>query len=422
LQSNSNNNSKVFVVGAGLAGLSTAVNCIQNGHEVRVFEATNHAGGRCRSFKDTVLNRTINNGNHLILNGNIGVKKYLTDINALDNFTTSQVASFEFLDIKTNERWSLQPSSGAIPWWMIQPNKRIPNTRLRDYFSLLKLIFARHEALADLVDPSRPIFDRLWQPLSQAVLNTNAHEGSAALIWKMLSNTLLKGSNSSLPLLTKTHLSSALIEPAITYLKANGSIPEYGMRLRSLKINGSKISAIQFNNHNITLNNEDAIILALPPNEISALLPNITVPTKTNAILNVHYRLDDKPRLPNNAPFIGIVGGTAQWLFKQDDIYSVTISDAGILAKKSNQEIAGIVWQDISQILEVDKRNQPISRVIREMRATFAQTPEENKRRPDAHTVWKNLFLAGDWTNTGLPATIESAVISGQKAAKMLSK
>ena len=316
----------------------------------------------------------------------------------------------------------MQPSSGAIPWWIIHPNKRIPDTQIRDYFSLLRLLFARHETLADLVDPSRPIFDRLWQPLSQAVLNTNAHNGSAALIWKMLSNTLLKGSNSSLPLIAKTHLSAALIDPAIAYLKVRGSIPKYGMRLRSLQINGSKISAIQFNNHTITLNDKDAVILALPPNEISTLLPNITVPTKTNAILNVHYRVDAKPRLPNNAPFIGIIGGTAQWLFKYDDIYSVTISDAGILTKNSNQEIAKAVWKDISKVLNIDNTNQPPSRVIREMRATFAQTPEENERRPDANTMWKNLFFAGDWTNTGLPATIESAVISGQKVANTLKK
>ena len=147
-----------------------------------------------------------------------------------------------------------------------------------------------------------------------------------------------------------------------------------------------------------------------------------TAKKSTNAIVNVHFRLNGQPDLPNNAPFIGIIGGDAHWLFKHDDIYSVTVSAANKLAEKSNEEIAKIIWKEVATIIGYDPEQLPLFRVIREMRATFAQTPEENKRRPDSHTKWENLFLAGDWTNTGLPATIESAVISGQKIAEILDK
>ena len=98
------------------------------------------------------------------------------------------------------------------------------------------------------------------------------------------------------------------------------------------------------------------------------------------------------------------------------------MSAANKLAEKSNEEIAKIIWKEVATIIGYDPEQLPLFRVIREMRATFAQTPEENKRRPDSHTNWENLFLAGDWTNTGLPATIESAVISGQKIAEILDK
>jgi uncharacterized protein with NAD-binding domain and iron-sulfur cluster len=115
-----------------------------------------------------------------------------------------------------------------------------------------------------------------------------------------------------------------------------------------------------------------------------------------------------------------MIGSTSQWLFKRGDVFSVTISAADALAEQSNSDIATIVWREIAKVIGRDATRVPPVRVIKEQRATSAQTPAQNKRRPDSATKWQNLFLAGDWTNTGLPATIESAVRSGQKAAELL--
>jgi squalene-associated FAD-dependent desaturase len=412
----------IYIVGAGLAGLSAAVSCILKGYKVQVFEATNHAGGRCRSYKDKILDRTINNGNHLILSGNLGVKKFLSNLEIADNFQTMDPVLFNFYDIIKNERWSLQPSNGRIPWWILNPSRRIPGTSLGDYLSLLKFKYAKDKTIAALVNPSRPIFERLWQPLSQAVLNTDANEGSAALIWTMLSKTLLKGSDASRPMLTRAGLSASLIDPAISFLTANKSDIQFSMKLQSVSKNTNKLKTINFNKRAITLKTNDAVILALPPNIISRLIPDIITPKDTNAIVNVHFRLDERPTLPNDAPFIGIIGGVAQWLFKHDDVYSVTVSAADKFSNKSNEEIAKIIWKEVAKVIDNNREKLPLFRIIREKRATFAQTPEEIKRRPDSRTNWKNLYLAGDWTNTGLPATIESAIVSGQKVAEILDK
>jgi squalene-associated FAD-dependent desaturase len=417
-----NNPGTIYIIGAGLAGLSAAVSCILKGYKVGVFEATNHAGGRCRSYKDKILNRTINNGNHLILSGNLGVKKFLSNLDIADNFKTMDPVLFNFHDIIKNECWSIQPSNGRIPWWILNPSRRIPGTSLGDYLTLLKFKYAKDKTIGALVNPSRPIFERLWQPLSQAVLNTDAHEGSAALIWTMLSKTLLKGSDASRPMLTRAGLSASLIDPAISFLTANKSDIQFSMKLQSISKNTNNLKTINFNKRAITLKKNDAVILALPPNIISSLIPDIITPKDTNAIVNVHFRLDERPTLPNNAPFIGIIGGNAHWLFKHDDIYSVTISAANKFGEKSNEEIAKIIWNEVAKVIGYNRENLPLFRVIREMRATFAQTPEENMRRPDSRTNWQNLFLAGDWTNTGLPATIESAIVSGQKVAEILDK
>jgi squalene-associated FAD-dependent desaturase len=412
----------IYIVGAGLAGLSAAVSCILKGYKVQVFEATNHAGGRCRSYKDKILDRTINNGNHLILSGNLGVKKFLSNLEIADNFQTMDPVLFNFYDIIKNERWSLQPSNGRIPWWILNPSRRIPGTSLGDYLSLLKFKYAKDKTIAALVNPSRPIFERLWQPLSQAVLNTDAHEGSAALIWTMLSKTLLKGSDASRPMLTRAGLSASLIDPAISFLTANKSDIQFSMKLQSVSKNTNKLKTINFNKRAITLKTNDAVIFALPPNIISRLIPDIITPKDTNAIVNVHFRLDERPTLPNDAPFIGIIGGVAQWLFKHDDVYSVTVSAADKFSNKSNEEIAKIIWKEVAKVIDNNREKLPLFRIIREKRATFAQTPKEIKRRPDSRTNWKNLYLAGDWTNTGLPATIESAIVSGQKVAEILDK
>ncbi|MDC0196218.1 hydroxysqualene dehydroxylase HpnE [Gammaproteobacteria bacterium] len=417
-----NDSGRVYIVGAGLAGLSAAVNCVLKGHKVRLFESTNHAGGRCRSYKDKTLDRIINNGNHLILSGNLGIKKLLEILNSAENFTTMDPALFNFYDIKENESWSLRPSNGRIPWWIFNPKRRIPKTSIADYLPVLKLKYAKNETLAALVNPSRPIFDRLWQPISQAVLNTDAYESSAKLMWTMLSQTLFKGSKASRPMLAKTGLSACLIDPAISFLQANEASIQFSTRLLGLEKKANKLKAITFNDKTISLRETDRVILALPPNEISRLIPSIITPKTSNAIVNVHFLLSEHPPLPNNASFIGIIGGDAHWLFKHDDIYSVTVSAADKLAEKSNEEIATIIWKEVATIIGDDPEQLPLFRVIREMRATFAQTPEENNRRPDSHTNWENLFLAGDWTNTGLPATIESAVISGQKIAEILDK
>ena len=412
----------VYVAGAGLAGLSAAISCILKGYKVHLFESTSHAGGRCRSFNDASLERIIDNGNHLILTGNLSVTNYLKSINALNEFKTIDPASFHFIDIISNEQWILQPGLSWFPWWILMQSKRIPDTNLKDYLALIKFKYANDETIADLTNTSRPIFKRLWQPLSQAVLNTNAQEAAAAPIWSMLSTTLLKGNKASRPMLPKTSLSGSLVDPAINFLDANNAGPQFSMRLKNIEMNDSRVKSITLNERRFMLNSYDKIILALPPSEVANLLPHIATPSETRSIVNIHYRIDDQPLLPNNVPFIGMIGGNAHWLFRRKDVYSVTISDANDIVEKTNKQIATNIWHEVAKVIGKNNSEVPLYRVIKERRATIAQTPAQNKLRPDSRTLLKNLYLAGDWTNTGLPATIEGAIYSGQKAVETLTK
>jgi uncharacterized protein with NAD-binding domain and iron-sulfur cluster len=116
---------------------------------------------------------------------------------------------------------------------------------------------------------------------------------------------------------------------------------------------------------------------------------------------------------------IGIVNGTAEWIFALPGRIAVTVSDAGDLLEMPRTELAEVIWRDVAAVMGLPE-TLPLWQIVRERRATFAATPEENAKRPGAVTDWRNLVLAGDWTATGLPATIEGAVRSGNRAADIV--
>jgi hypothetical protein len=157
-------------------------------------------------------------------------------------------------------------------------------------------------------------------------------------------------------------------------------------------------------------------VLAVPAPAAADLLPGLVVPDAFEAIINLHYRLEADPGI---AGFVGVVGGTAEWVFIKPGVVSVTISAANRLLDQPSEALAETVWRDVQAALRL-VLPMPAWRVVREKRATFAATPAQAARRPSARTQISNLVLAGDWTSTGLPATIEGAIRSGREASVTL--
>ena len=120
--------------------------------------------------------------------------------------------------------------------------------------------------------------------------------------------------------------------------------------------------------------------------------------------------------------FIGVIGGIVDWIFKKRNILSITISAANNLNNLDNEKISKIVWEDVKKIFNLNTIKKPKYKIIREKMATFVQSPEEILRKPKMHTKYKNVFLAGDWIDTGLPATIEGAITSGYNVANYINK
>ncbi len=409
------------VIGAGLAGLSCAVRLVSDGRRVALHEAAPHAGGRCRSFYEPALGRHIDNGNHLMLGANHALMDYLDAIGARDRLISAPEVIFPYVELPSGKRWTLRPNAGPLPWWLLAPGRRVPDSRPADYFSAFRLKGAAADAtVADVFDTGTPFFKRFWEPLMVAVLNTEVEAASARLMWPVINLTFGRGAESCRAFVARDGLSASFVDPAVEWLGARGCAPKFGSRLRAIRFDGGRAAGLDFGAHQIDLEAGDCVALAVPPARAAELLPGLVAPETSRAIVNANYRVDEPLSLPGGSPLLGVIGGVAQWIFLRGDVVSVTVSAADAMLDESADDIAALLWADVAKAFDLGAAPLPPHRIVKERRATFAQTPAEVARRPGPRTDYGNLFLAGDWTDTGLPATLEGAVLSGYAAAELM--
>ncbi len=406
----------IHVVGAGLAGLSAAVALVQAGRAVTVHEAGPAAGGRCRSYFDAVLGCRVDNGNHLLLSGNAAAMGYLETVGARASLTGPGAPVFPFYDVAERVGWVVRPGLGRVPWWVLSPGRRVPGTGLRDYLQLLRLRRGRG-TVAEALRPESALYRRLLEPLAVAALNTRAEAGLASLLWPVVAETLLKGGRFCVPLVPREGLSESFVEPAVAWLEARGCSVLTGRRVGGLRVEGGRVVGLG----EVAVGAQEGVVLAVPAPVAAGMVAGVpglamTVPDAFESIVNVHFRVS---AAPGEAGFYGVLGGTAEWIFVRREIVSVTISAANWMADWTSDAVALAVWGDVRAVLGLGEDMPPV-RVVRERRATFAATAAQERRRPGARTAVANLALAGDWTATGLPATIEGAIRSGQAAARVL--
>jgi hypothetical protein len=202
----------------------------------------------------------------------------------------------------------------------------------------------------------------------------------------------------------------------VALLAKRGATLRLDHQLHAIACIYGNVDTLDFGSDSVTLAPDDRVILAVPPYVAAALLPGIETPNAFRAIVNAHFRIDPPPGF---APITGVLNATTEWLFAFPGRLSVTISAGDRLLSTPREELAQTIWAEVAAATGLDAPLPPWQ-IVRERRATFAATPEQDARRPKPATQWRNLVLAGDWTNTGLPATIESAIRSGDRAAALL--
>ncbi len=407
---------QVHIVGAGLAGLSAAAALAEAGVNVVVWEGAAQAGGRCRSYYDPVLEHVIDNGNHFVLAGNHAVMRYARMIGSQEALVGPERPVTSFVDITSGRRWAITPNLGAFPSWLFDKARRVPDTTPADYLELVKILVARPgQTLGQVLTSKGPLWERLLQPFFLGALNTQPEGASARLAAALVRETFAKGGRAYRTRIAHPTLAAAFVDPALAFITARGGEIRLGRRVRALSFDGERVTGLETPDGSVPLGPEDRLIVATPPWAATELIPDLTAPDDFCAIVNAHFKTPG----PAGAPgMLGVIGGTAEWVFSFPDRISVTISGADAIVDRGREDLAETIWADVQKALGLDTP-LPAWQIVKERRATFAATVEQDGRRPPAQTRWRNLILAGDWVQTGLPATIEGALRSGFHAAAL---
>ena len=414
----------VHIVGLGVAGLSAAVRLADAGRDVKLYDGAKVAGGRCRSFHDAKLDCLIDNGNHLLLSGNNSALSYLDLLDARHELEIADEATFPFYDHESGERWSVTLDEGLIPWWVFKKSRSIPGVRLSEFASTLKFPFAGAQTtIESLTGKTGKLFERFWEPMTWAVLNTTPDRASAKLMWAVFAETFAKGGAYCRPMIAKRGLSETFVDPALTFLETKNIKPQFNTPLKELELADGKVTRLHIGDEVITLGKQDTVVLAIPRAQAARILPDSSIPDGDTAIVNAHFKMPDTWSADNAPPLLGLVNSKTQWIFTRGNIISLTISAADALGldRIAEDDLLPQLWAEVVAALGLPaETTYDAGRLIRERRATFEQSPESVAKRPAAKTQIPNLVLAGDWTDTGLPATIEGSIRSGEMAAKVV--
>jgi squalene-associated FAD-dependent desaturase len=437
--------SRVIVVGAGAAGLAAATALAEAGREVLLLESTAAGGGRARSFVDRTTGDAIDNGQHALMGCYDAFLGLLARIGSRDALFESglriPLSDPEIADPRARMAWIDAPGLPA-PLHFGAALLRYRHLSLRERVSALvagqRLVnrFGRAGAADATVAEALSAFGQsprarraLWDPIVWATLNADPARASARLLAAVVGRALLATREGSRFLLPAVPLSELYVEPARKYLESRGGSLRTRAPVDGVCVEDGRVLGVFVDGERI---DAESVILAVPP----AALRRLRVPglfldpalDRATPIVSVTLWLD---RDPGGPPFLGLLGCETQWIFRVDQVHARSGNaghrlacvrsgaDAWDLMERS--EIAEIVIRDARRALpgmaDAVVRHHL---VVTEHAATLAPDPVLQPLRPGAITSVRSLFLAGDWIDTGLPATLESAALSGHRAAELV--
>ncbi|HEX2528890.1 MAG TPA: FAD-dependent oxidoreductase [Geminicoccus sp.] len=401
------------VIGAGVSGLAAAHLAGQAGIRTIVHEASPHPGGRCRTLARHGL--SYDNGTHVLLTANRRALALLRAIGAERRWVEPEPDGLPVVGLPKASLATV----GLSPWSWALASRRPPGVGLADLARLLPMLATPGARSVASYAGSSPGLLQFLDMTSAAVLNTSPNKASARLLAIVFRRLLLPGA--SRLLVAREGLGPDLIQPLAASVQSHGGSIRLGRRLMSIRCQAGRAVALVFGDGVVALGPEDEVVLALPPAALRTLLPEVPVPTAFEPIVNLHWA--HRGRGPIR--FIGVTGGVAQWILVRPGMLSVTVSAAAGLQDLPGSELAARVWPEVAAAcgrlgVDIDGASPADVLVVKERAATprqdsaYAQLGSV-ERRPLA-----NLALAGDWTS-GLPATIEGAVVSAHAASRALS-
>ena len=437
----------VVVVGAGCAGLSAAVRLVQQGARVLVVEQRRRLGGRATAFADPATGEVVDNGQHALFGCYHETFAFLRAIGAEDRVALDERLDVEIVDRDGHRsrlvtaRWPapLHLVGGLVRWRALGWSDRVAAVRMAAALGRLR----RDESAADWARLGRTtahdwlvaqrqtprIIDLLWEPLVVAALNQQPAVTAAAPFVRVLLE-LFGGSRRDAAIgLPRVPLDALFADPARQWLEARGSAVWCGAGA-TLVVDGDRVSGVELRGQTIEA---PVVVSAVPWFSFAALARGVPALEDTSRrassmaaspIVTVNLWYD---RTVTDSPFVGLPGRTFQWVFDKGRILgeaashlSLVSSGADAVVAAGNQALIALAGQEVAAALPA-ARQAVIRRgvVVREHRATFSLSPGQPDR-PRPETAIGGLYLAGDWTDTALPATIEGAVASGHRAATLI--
>jgi squalene synthase HpnD len=424
---------KVVVLGAGYAGLAAATELILRGHDVTLIESRALLGGRAHSFPDQKTGRQLDNGQHIFMGCYHETLGLLRQLGVEDRLYTPPSLDVPFLSERG--RSSLHAVLPA-PLHLFSALLGFGELNAADKFSAVRLALrlraggqpeAREtvQAWCARWKQTPNLVRALWEPLCIAALNEPVATASAALFATVIRRTFLAGAADSKILLSKVGLSELFAPEVRQLLEMCGGMLHVQAPVAQLNFATSTLREIVLSDG--TVLQPEAVVSALPWHALRGLLPPESKLAQAcreihdAPIVSLHLWLD-RPIL--QTPFVGLLDSPVHWVFSRDHIHgaepdqpghviTAVVSGARNLIDKSATELEELTLRELGRFLPEVREAKVLHRMVYKSRsATFAATPETEPLRPGARTEWSNFWLAGDWTATGLPATIEGAVLS----------
>ena len=436
-----------IVIGGGFAGLSAAVALVQKGARVLVLEARPRLGGRATSYSDRVTGEVVDNGQHVIFGCYDETFRFLRAIGADQDVHFQPSLHVRYVD-RSNKRVSLTSSHLPPPFHLVAAVLECDAMGAAERLAVLRMIGPLRHAgrdrrgdwrtgVARLDETVREWLVRhgqgprlrelLWEPLALAALNQHPDLAAAPPFARVLADLCGRRPSDAALGIPSRPLEQFYAEPARAFIESRGGEVRTKSPAKVVVVN-RRLVGVECGGELLTTR---AVISAVPWFALGRLFdkpPSVLDRLLTRAgamssapIATVNLWFD---RAVLDEPFVGLVGRTMQWVFDKRFAFgtdashlSLVSSGAERLMRMSNRELIALALDELSVAIPTARAAAlEHASVIRERRATFSLAPGQ-PQRPDTKTTIGGLFLAGDWIETGLPSTIESAVASGHRSA-----
>jgi hydroxysqualene dehydroxylase len=441
----------VVVIGGGFAGLSAGVTLAEQGFRVALLEAKPALGGRAYSFPDTESGDLVDNGQHVLMGCYHQTLDFFGKIGTRERLIVHRNLEIEMLDGPGRPallRTARLPGPFHITAGLMRYKHLTVGQRLSALRAGMRMMYMRRFAemqlkrltvaeFMDMTGQGAQARRTFWYPLAIATLNEQPELASAALLAEVMKRAFFSRRNDSAFLYSTVGLSELYCYAAREFIENRDGVVACHAIVDSLTMDGNMVSAVRMRD-GASLHAANFVVAVTPP-QLLRLLPQMLAADRvfsqidqlqSSPIICVHVWLD---REVTDSAFIGFVGTATQWVFNKRRIFnqhgtrhpgylSFVISGARELAELPNDDLLKLVMDDLGAMLPAAREAHLVKAlVLKEKQATFAPDPASDAVRPPVQTSVPNLFLAGDWIQTGLPATIESAVISGGSAAAAIA-